>query len=118
MSSLLLGNDVLVLTDPDHSIPYDKYGRLLAYVYLDDLLINLDLIEKGYARAYTIQPHLFSSLFVTADEKWLSQTPIRRRYCSEFTSCDQARDALQDGASYLDGDQDTLPCEQGVCKGA
>lgn len=33
----------------------DRYGRLLAYVYRveDDLLVNLDLVEGGYADAVT-----------------------------------------------------------------
>ena len=31
----------------------DRYGRLLAYVHLDGSLVNRDLIEEGYAHAYT-----------------------------------------------------------------
>lgn len=35
--------------------PRDQYGRLLAYVYraADDLLVNLELVEQGYADAVT-----------------------------------------------------------------
>ncbi len=33
-----------------------KYGRLLAYVYLDTMLVNAELIRKGYAYAYTKYP--------------------------------------------------------------
>ncbi len=35
--------------------PRDRYGRLLAYVYRadDDLLVNLELVEQGYADAVT-----------------------------------------------------------------
>ncbi len=33
--------------------PLDKFNRLLAYVYLDQIFINEYLIEKGYAREYT-----------------------------------------------------------------
>jgi micrococcal nuclease len=38
----------------------DDYGRLLAYVYraADDLFVNLDLVEAGYARPLTIPPNV------------------------------------------------------------
>jgi len=31
----------------------DKYGRLLAYVYVDSLFVNAELIRQGYARVTT-----------------------------------------------------------------
>ena len=31
---------------------YDKYGRVLAYVYLDDENVNQKMIEQGYANYY------------------------------------------------------------------
>lgn len=35
----------------------DRYGRTLAYVFLDDgTLLNLELIERGYGFAYTRYP--------------------------------------------------------------
>ena len=34
----------------------DKYGRLLAYVFVDGELINAKLIERGYAYAYSRFP--------------------------------------------------------------
>lgn len=36
----------------------DKYGRWLAYVYVDDILVNLELVKLGYATVYTIPPNL------------------------------------------------------------
>jgi micrococcal nuclease len=37
---------------------YDKYGRSLAYVYLNDgTFINAILLEQGYARVMTIPPN-------------------------------------------------------------
>jgi micrococcal nuclease len=38
---------------------YDKYGRLLAYVFLPDgTFVNGKIIEKGYACVYTIPPNV------------------------------------------------------------
>lgn len=42
----------------------DKYGRLLAYVYLDDLFVNAEIVRAGYASLMTIPPNVkYSSLF-------------------------------------------------------
>ena len=34
----------------------DRYGRLLAYVYLDGLFINLEMVRAGCAVTYTVPP--------------------------------------------------------------
>jgi micrococcal nuclease len=34
----------------------DRYGRLLRYVYLNDVFINKKLVEEGYASASTYPP--------------------------------------------------------------
>lgn len=56
----------------------DMYGRYLAYIYLDkkDKSFNQTLIEKGYAREYSMdQPYeyrtAFQSIAKTAEEKGL-----------------------------------------------
>jgi micrococcal nuclease len=36
----------------------DEYGRLLRYVWLEDLLLNEDLVAKGFAKSTPIQPDL------------------------------------------------------------
>ncbi len=42
----------------------DVYGRLLAYVYLDDTFVNAELVERGYATTLTIPPNIrFAELF-------------------------------------------------------
>ena len=49
--------------------PRDKYGRLLAYVYLasDRSFVNLAIVRQGYARPLTIPPNVaHSSEFVDA----------------------------------------------------
>ena len=32
---------------------FDKYGRVLAYVFVDGLNVNLEMIKKGFAYEYT-----------------------------------------------------------------
>ena len=46
----------------------DKYGRLLRYVYLDDLFINEHLISQGFARIMAIKPDIRYYKSFKADE--------------------------------------------------
>lgn len=49
--------------------PRDRYGRLLAYLYRvsDDLHVNLEMAERGFAAALTIPPNVaFADAFVEA----------------------------------------------------
>lgn len=36
----------------------DQYGRILAYVYLDDVMVNKILLEEGYAKVATYPPNV------------------------------------------------------------
>lgn len=36
----------------------DKFGRLLAYVYLGDKMVNIELLKEGYAMIYTYPPNV------------------------------------------------------------
>lgn len=36
----------------------DKYNRLLAYVYADDKMVNLEMLKQGYAMIYTYPPNV------------------------------------------------------------
>jgi micrococcal nuclease len=38
--------------------PRDRYGRLLAYVYVDGELVNAELVQRGYAEAVTYPPNV------------------------------------------------------------
>lgn len=51
---LVLGK--IVRLDICKAEPRDKYGRLLAYVYMDKILVNRELLISGYARTLTIPP--------------------------------------------------------------
>jgi micrococcal nuclease len=36
----------------------DRYGRLLAYVYVGDTMVNAELVTQGYAQVMTIPPNV------------------------------------------------------------
>jgi len=43
----------------------DKYGRLLAYVYVGDMMMNAELVAQGYAQVMTIPPNVkYQDLFL------------------------------------------------------
>lgn len=44
----------------------DRYGRLLAYVWVGDLMINAELVRRGYAQVMTVPPNVrHQDLFLT-----------------------------------------------------
>ena len=48
----------------------DQYGRLLAYVYLDDKMFNMILLEEGHAMVATYPPNVkYVEEFTAAQEK-------------------------------------------------
>ncbi len=48
----------------------DKYGRLLRYVYVDNIFVNLELVKRGYAYAYTVPPDVkYAELFLKAQRE-------------------------------------------------
>jgi len=52
---LVEGRDVRLEFDVQ---PRDKYGRLLAYVYVGDTFVNAELLRQGYAHLLTIPPNV------------------------------------------------------------
>src|SRR3989441_8454687 len=43
----------------------DRYGRLLAYVWLGDTMVNAELVRLGYAQVMTVPPNVrYQSLFL------------------------------------------------------
>jgi micrococcal nuclease len=51
---LVGGMQVRLLFDDERR---DRYGRLLAYVYVDDLFVNAQIVRRGYARTLAIEPN-------------------------------------------------------------
>lgn len=118
----------------------DRYGRLLAYVWKDGLLINKEMICDGYAYPLTIPPNTkyadeFRECFKEAREEgtglWESQAQEEttdenfkesgfkcgnKRYCKQMTSCEEAKFYLNVcGLKRLDRDRDGIPCES-LCR--
>jgi micrococcal nuclease len=69
MKELAEDKVVLIVKDPTQS-ERDKYGRLLAYVYLTDgTLINQKMIDYGYAFEYTYNiPYEFQTEFKESEK--------------------------------------------------
>ncbi len=57
LKNLLMGKQVRLNFDENK---LDAYGRVLAYVYSDDLFVNAEVVKQGYGYAYTRYP--FQSL--------------------------------------------------------
>jgi micrococcal nuclease len=64
-TELVFGKEVILVQDVSDT---DKYGRLLRYVYLDDIFVNNVLVMEGYASAATYPPDvLYQSQFLESE---------------------------------------------------
>jgi len=65
MEILTLGKEVMLERDITDR---DKYGRLLRYVYVNDFFVNLEMIKRGFANAYTCPPDVkYTEKFLEAE---------------------------------------------------
>jgi micrococcal nuclease len=47
----------------------DRYGRTLAYLWVDDQFVNVELVRQGYATAYTAPPNVrYSEVILAAQQ--------------------------------------------------
>lgn len=53
LRELVRGKEVLLENDVTDR---DIYGRLLRYVWVGDTLLNLEMVQRGYANSYTVPP--------------------------------------------------------------
>lgn len=59
---LVEGKDVRLEFDVQRT---DKYGRTLAYVYVDTIFVNAELVKRGFAQVLTIPPNVkYSDVFL------------------------------------------------------
>lgn len=64
LESLIIGKELKLKKDVSET---DRYGRLLRYVYAEDVFVNAVMVEEGYASAFRYEPDVryadyFSSL--------------------------------------------------------
>ena len=68
LSSMIAGKKVRLEYDAGH---FDKYGRTLAYVYLEDgTFVNAELVKNGYATVMTVPPNVkYANTFLKLERK-------------------------------------------------
>ncbi len=54
LESLVEGEDVLLKFDQEK---LDHYGRLLAYIYTGETMVNMIMVEEGLAYSYIVPPN-------------------------------------------------------------
>ncbi|MBI4587887.1 MAG: thermonuclease family protein [Candidatus Rokubacteria bacterium] len=66
----------------------DRYGRLLAYVWVDGIMVNAELVRRGYAQVMTVPPNVrYQDLFLKLQREarqagrglWRGPEPTDRR---------------------------------------
>jgi micrococcal nuclease len=60
----------------------DDYGRLLRYVYVDDVFVNLELVNLGYARFATYLPDISHQ-----DEIYQAQAKAKKSSLGMWGAC-------------------------------
>lgn len=117
----------------------DRFGRTLAYLYLEDgTFLNSEIIKQGYGHAFIKYPFKFMDQFKAFEKQarinkvglWADRPDAKsavaeasrelrhsscgtKSKCAQMNSCDEARHYLNDcGLSRLDGDHDGVPCEK------
>lgn len=61
---------MVFLEGDDAQTPFDKYGRRLAYIYLEDqTLLNRALVQQGYAEAIRVFPYKFKEEFLELEKQ-------------------------------------------------
>ncbi len=67
LSQLIGNNSVTLEKDVDNK---DQYGRLLRYIYVGEIPVNLEMVGQGYATAYHFQPNVkYSEEFEAAEQE-------------------------------------------------
>lgn len=64
---LVLNKNVRLEKDVDDR---DTYGRLLRYVYLGNLFVNLEMVKRGFANVFTFPPNVkYTDKFIEAERE-------------------------------------------------
>jgi hypothetical protein len=68
-----------------------------------------------------MKPRLSAAIAVTLLATGITATiperacAARKAVCSQFRTCEEAKKALREGATGIDGDNDGIPCERTLC---
>ena len=69
LARVAAGHAIALETDPSQDT-YDKYGRLLAYVFASTTNLNLHLVQAGFAHEYTYDlPYKYQREFRAAERE-------------------------------------------------
>ena len=72
----------------------DRYRRLLAYVYVGDLMVNAELVRLGYAHAMTVPPNVaHASRFVSLERQAREAGRRPARGGESWSACEAGREA-------------------------
>jgi endonuclease YncB( thermonuclease family) len=67
LEEMIIGKEIRLEKDVTEK---DEYGRLLRYVYVDNLFINVEMVRLGLARFEEIEPNIkYSELFLEIENK-------------------------------------------------
>jgi micrococcal nuclease len=71
LEQLVKGKEVFLEKDVSNR---DNYGRLLRYVYVGSLFVNLEMVKGGYAKVFFVAPDLkYSTVFLKAENETKSK---------------------------------------------
>jgi len=73
---LVEGRTVRLVLDAQ---PTDRFGRVLAYVWAGERFVNLELVHRGFANAYTEPPNARYSVEILAAEQEAKQAQVGLR---------------------------------------
>jgi len=67
LEEILLGN--IVKIEKDENLDKDKYGRLLRYVFLEEKLVNCEMVKLGLAKSMAGKDVKYYECFEKAEEE-------------------------------------------------
>lgn len=85
--NIIEGKKVQLKLDPSRESK-DKYGRILAYVFLENgLFINLNLLKNGFAKEYTFgKPYSKQALFIATQNEAKQNNIGLWGVCNQYTN--------------------------------
>ena len=85
----------------------DRYGRILRFVYVDDLFINDYLVRQGFAKAYRYPPDVkFSEQFEEAENEAKANSRGLWSSCAESTDLSSPSFSKTPIPKSIEGDRD------------